>query len=135
MTELPSGPFESKPIRLLLDDRQAYEVQVHRLPRRGTGGAHDCLRVFYTCDAQRTWSELGFRLNWRSWLRYVIGGSGGDCWPPRGEDVFKASIRNGKLVIRYGSLFQSNNAGKVMALEATYSIEEQRWSIADAGYI
>lgn len=112
-----------------VNQNEAYEIYLQdRSERGGNGEAQDIRVVRIDADGDR--AEIPMRLSLGGWWRHVIKGIGGDLWPPRGEDLENASIKNGRLTFRYSTVFLPNMDGTVSSWEAKYVAEKGVWFVA-----
>lgn len=122
----------SLPTRLIhcaVDELESYEVQIIPLETFGKGGVAKRLRVRRSLDGGVSWDEIPMKLTLKSWWNCIYNYVGGDRWPPCGEDVEAASIKNGRLTIRYSQAYLFSADGKVTIWEAQYWPSVNRWTI------
>lgn len=126
-SEMVSWP--PAPMRCKMSELEFYDVLIADLSNRGPGGQAKRVCVLQSSDGGRTRVEIPLRLTWGARWEHWIKGVGGDIWPPRGEDVENASVKNGRLTFRYSTIFQPNKNGTVSRWEAEYWPEKRRWTV------
>lgn len=119
----------SPSVRCAINDAEVYELRLIVLPQSGPGGATRKIEVMHSADGASTWSNVPLRLTLKSWWRHIFNHVGGDIWPPRGEDVEGASIKDGKLTLRYSDIFSRRPDGCIACWEAVYLPGIGRWEI------
>lgn len=121
------------PIRCVINDLECYEIRIEALVKYGKDGALRQLRVFHSIDGAQTWEEVPLKLTWKARWNLIYNYVGGDRWPPCGEDVADASIKDGRLTIEYSQIYLFSADGMVTRWEAQYQPEKRRWMIHFAG--
>ena len=120
----PPSPMECK-----ISETDTYEILLEDRYKTGPNGEAKTIRVFHLSHASPVREEISMRLTFRAWCDYFFKGIGGDLWPPRGEDMQNASIKNGRLTFRYSTIFQPNRDGSVSCWEAEYWPARRRWTV------
>ena len=121
----------SEPLRLSLSEQEIYEVRIEILPRRGSGGGTSRMDVLRSTDGGKTWRPIRLRRNWRrQWWAIIKDGLGGSCWPPAGDDIKDAYIKDGKFTISYWNLYEFGPKGQAYAWEMQYDTKADQWDIA-----
>lgn len=120
-----------QPLRCALSDREMYEVRIDVLRSHGSAGNVSRLAVLQSADGGQSWQKVRFRRNWwQQWWAIVNGGLGGSCWPPAGEDVRGAYVKDGKLSISYCNLRDHGPNGQSYVWEMQYDQKADRWDLA-----
>jgi|GEM_PF-3875278 len=117
-------------IRIFLK-QDIYEVCFEKLPRNGTACQLSKINVFLSSDGGKKWRSLRFRRNWwqQGWA-IIHKGLGGSCWPPAGEDVREAFIKDEKFSISYCNLHEHGINGQSYIWLMQYEIMKDRWDLS-----
>ncbi|WP_143044596.1 MULTISPECIES: hypothetical protein [Delftia] len=108
-----------------------YKLHFEKLPRNGTGGQLSKINLFLSSDGGKKWRLLRFRRNWwhQGWA-IIHKGLGGSCWPPAGEDVRDAFIKDEKFSISYCNLHEHGISGQSYTWLMQYDITKDRWDLS-----
>lgn len=117
------------PMRCDINQQEYFDIFLEHLSKRGPNGAGRRIRIFHSVDGGKTQVEIPLKLTWKSMYEHYFNYVGGDMWPPCGEDVQNASIKNGRLTFRFASVFQPNRDETVTSWEAEYLPDKKRWTI------
>lgn len=125
---LPAPSF-----RCEISKRDVYEVRCDpRAQATGHGNFLD-LRVFHSSDRGATSREVALTLTWRDWWQHKFNYLGGDRWPPAGEDLMEAYIKDRRLSLTYCQAYLFTADGEIPVWEAQYWPEEARWRLSAVG--
>jgi hypothetical protein len=119
-----------EPLRCSLSDTDIYEVRFEVLPERGKAGNITRMLVLRSFDGGRTWRQLRLRRDWRQWWAIVNGGLGGSAWPPAGEDVKDAFVKDGRFTISYCNLYEHGPKGQLYVWEMQHDTTKDQWKLA-----
>lgn len=119
------------PRRCNVSDSEAYEVRFEVLSRRGAEGRTTQMHVLRSTDGGKNWKAIRLRRNWRRhWWAIFWKGLGGSSWPPAGEDVNNAYVKDGRFTIAYWNLYEFGPRGQAYAWEMQYDPSIDRWNLA-----
>lgn len=120
------------PFRCEISGNDVYEVRRDPLAQVTGDGNFRELRVFHSSDGGATSQEIALKLAWRDWWKHRFNYVGGDRWPPAGEDIMDAKVRDGRLTLTYCQPYLFTADGEVNVWQAQYCPEISRWTLSPA---